>query len=148
MDEELGQVIGAALGKEPLECREVALPRPFGDAAADRRVAFAGLGPLGELMERTSYPSPRRRMVVTEMRRMAALSRRQVKPRSPPLRMQRLHGGIAAPQRHAVGHQPLAEAGKQVGGIGAAQPLAHHPAVQVDDAPAEQPVEATRQESR
>ena len=77
-------------------------------------------------------------MVMAEMR---GLDGGEVAPpgeaESPPLRMQRLHRRVGAPERHAADDQTLAEAVEQFIAGGAAQSLLHRPDMRLDNTAAE-----------
>jgi hypothetical protein len=65
-----------------------------------------------------------------------------------PVRMQSLHSGLRAPERHAMDHQPLAITVEQLVGAGAAQSLVNRPDMRIDDVAAERSIERVHREPR
>jgi hypothetical protein len=115
MVEQLGQIVGCAGGMETFERGKVALRRALGQPSADAWVAIARFRAFGEMVEDSTDPTRRRRVLMTELRQ---LDEREVAlPReagAPPSRVQRLECRIATPKRKSFSQQMLAETREQV----------------------------------
>ena len=139
---ELSKIIGRALLEEFVQDGEVALFRSSIEAAAHRRIVLAGIRSADQIIQRTAAPL---RVVEIAARMLLRLDGVEVAPPqiavSGPLRMQSLHSGLHAPQRHTVDHQLLAIAVEQLVGARAAQPLVNRPDIGGDNVAAERRLE-------
>ena len=146
---ESAEIIGAAVAEKLLEHRKIALLRAFHEAPAHPGIVLAGDRPLDQVLEGAGQPD---QLMIGAMGVMLGLDRIEIAPPgvaiAAPLRMQRLHRRMRAPQRHAVDDEALAEAVEQLIGGGAAQALAHRPDMRLDDLMAERIVEALERERK
>ena len=142
IDEEIGDIVGSALAEELFEHPEITLFRPSLQTPAHRGIRLAVLGHQDQMIERTAAPVL---SIETAVGVVLGLDRVEVAPPgiavTVPLRMERLHCCVRAPQRKTVDNQTLAVSVEQMVGVGAAQSFAHRPHMSADDAMAEFTVE-------
>src|SRR6185312_166923 len=147
---DLREIIRGAGGVEFIEDGKIALRRRD-QVPANARIGFSRLGQCQEMTHRAGRETGRiaARGVALEL---LFLDRGVLAPPSEtvtrPLRMQRAHGGIAAPQFDAIRDELAAKAVEQLLNRRALQPFAHRPAMQVDNAPAERIVERLYRQRR
>ena len=127
-------IVGGASRAKFLEDGKVVLLRPEFEPAAQKRIGFARLRAHDDGKERAVLPF-RRSGAARELLIMDGV---EIAPPSiavsAPLRMQRLGRHMRPKQGHAADNEALAITVEQLAGCRAAQPFAHRPNVEIDDA--------------
>ena len=141
--EEVGDIVRGARCDELLQCGKILLIRTFLQTPAHRGIGFSFAGSKDQRVQGARQEVRALHAAVLVLFRFDG-----VEVASPgvavavPLRMQRLHRRMRAPQLRPMDDEALAIAVEQVVGDGPAQSLAHRPDVGLDDAPPEFAVEA------